>query len=492
MNDLLDLTIHQLVSMIKNKEISVKELVGAVLNAIQEKNPLINAYIRWDPERALAQAQMCDRKRDALGVLPPLFGIPIANKDVICRKDTETTCSSRILKGYIAPYNATVIDRLEEAGAIIIGNTNMDEFAMGSSTETSCYGLTKNPWSLDRTPGGSSGGSAAAVSGRLAIAALGSDTGGSIRQPASLCGCVGLKPTYGRVSRYGLVAFGSSLDQIGPMTKDVLDAVLLMQVLCGKDSRDSTSVDQPMPDFSNILDGNVKGMKVGLPREYFTDGMHASVKKSVNDAVRLFTELGAHVEECSLPMTEFAVATYYIICTAEASSNLARYDGVQYGMRASEEDGLIQQYYRTRGEGFGEEVKRRIILGTYALSTGYYDQYYLKAQKVRTLIRKDFENAFSKFDVLITPTSPTPAFKFGERTEDPLTMYLSDIYTISANLAGIPGISIPCGFSEDRLPVGLQILASHFQEDKMLKAAFAFQSRTGYHKEKPVLKGDVA
>jgi aspartyl-tRNA(Asn)/glutamyl-tRNA(Gln) amidotransferase subunit A len=479
-----DLTAHELSLLIQNKEISVLETVQAVLDRIQESNPKIHAYVRINPEKALQKAKRFDEtplefRKGAL------WGVPIANKDVICVEGVETTCASKILKGYIPPYSATVIQKLEESGAIILGNTNMDEFAMGSSTENSCFEVTRNPWALDRTPGGSSGGSAAAVAGGLAIAALGSDTGGSIRQPAALCGCVGMKPTYGRVSRFGLIAFASSLDQIGPMTKDVEDAALITEVISGKDPWDSTSVEAQIPKYRSKMRNGIQGLRLGLPKEYFIEGLDPVVKKSIEESVKVLRSLGAQIVECRLPHTDYATATYYILATAEASSNLARYDGVQYGHRAKEFSNLVDLYFQTRAEGFGQEVKRRIILGTYVLSSGYYDAYYLKAQKVRTLIKKDFEEAFKICDAILTPTSPTCAFKIGEKVDDPLKMYLSDIFTISANLAGIPGISIPCGFSEEGLPIGLQFLGKHFDEETLFKVAYAFEQATEWHKRKP-------
>jgi aspartyl-tRNA(Asn)/glutamyl-tRNA(Gln) amidotransferase subunit A len=419
-----------------------------------------------------------------------LAGIPILIKDNINIKGTRTTCSSKILNDFVSPYDATVVKKIRSADAIFIGKSNMDEFAMGSSTETSHFSVTKNPWDIARIPGGSSGGSAAAVAAGQAVLSIGSDTGGSIRQPASLCGVVGLKPTYGRVSRYGLVAFASSLDQIGPITKDTTDAALLMNVISGYDDNDSTSVNLPVPDYTKALINNVRNIKIGIPKEYFSQGLDNDVKTAVMEAVKLLKSMGAQVKELSLPHTEYAVAAYYIIAPSEASSNLARYDGVKYGYRANEEGegvSLIDVYERTRGEGFGQEVKRRIMLGTYSLSSGYYDAYYLKAQKVRTLIKQDFDKAFGEVDVIITPTAPTTAFKIGEKTEDPLKMYLSDIYTISANLAGIPGISIPCGFDKEGLPIGLQLLAKPFGEETIFRTAYSYEQNTGWHLKEPKL-----
>jgi len=417
----------------------------------------------------------------------PLLGVPVAVKDVLAVKDQPLNCGSKILGEFVSPYNATVVEKLKAAGAIIFGRLNMDEFAMGSSTENSAFGVTCNPWDPTRIPGGSSGGSAAAVAADEVIAALGSDTGGSIRQPAALCGCVGLKPTYGRVSRYGLVAFASSLDQIGPFTKDVRDAATMLGVMGGHDARDSTSVPQPVPDYASALNGNIKGLKLGLPREYLIGGLDAEVKSAVDAAVKKFQELGAEIVEISLPHTDYAVATYYIIATAEASANLARFDGIRYGRRVDGADPL-ELYSKTRGAGFGDEVKRRIILGTYVLSSGYYDAYYLRAQKVRTLIRNDFLKAYETVDAIVTPTAPTAAFKIGEKSDDPLQMYLSDIFTISCNLAGVCGVSLPCGFTKrPKLPIGLQLLGKPFGEETLLKLAHAYEQATAWHREKPPL-----
>jgi aspartyl-tRNA(Asn)/glutamyl-tRNA(Gln) amidotransferase subunit A len=399
----------------------------------------------------------------------------------------RTTCGSKILSDFSPAYDATVVKKLRESGAVFLGKANMDEFAMGSSTENSGFFVTKNPWHLERIPGGSSGGSAAAVAADECAAALGSDTGGSIRQPAACCGVVGLKPTYGRVSRFGLVAFASSLDQIGPITKDVTDCAILMNSISGHDTNDSTSVDVTVPDYRKALVNDVKGMQLGIPKEYFIEGMDEDVERAVWEAIKLLEQWGASIKEVSLPHTEYAVATYYIICTAEASSNLARYDGVKYGHRAEGCDGLIDMYAETRLEGFGPEVKRRIMLGTYVLSAGYYDAYYRKAQQVRTLIRRDFDQVFNEYDALLTPTSPTPAFMIGEKVKDPLQMYLSDILTIPANLAGLPGISIPCGFDKEGLPTGLQIIGKHFDEETILRIAYAFEKRTDHHLKRPQL-----
>ncbi len=416
-----------------------------------------------------------------------LEGIPVLVKDNICVKDEETTCSSKILKGFKPPYDATVVRKLKEEGAVLIGKANMDEFAFGSSCETSCYGPTRNPWDLDRIPGGSSGGSAAAVAGDETIMALGSDTGGSIRQPAALCGVVGLKPTYGRVSRYGLIAFASSLDQIGPITKDVEDAALLLGVIAGYDEMDSTSVDIPVPDYAGSLVNDVKGLRIGVPKEYFVKGIDREVEAAVKRSITVFKDLGASVVDISLPHTEYAVSAYYIIGSAEASSNLARFDGAHYGYRAPDAKDMLDMYVRTRSESFGSEAKRRILLGTYCLSSGYYDAYYLKALKVRTKIKEDFDGAFRSCDLIVMPTSPTPAFRIGEKTNDPLAMYLSDIFTIPANLAGLPGISIPCGFTRSGLPIGLQIMARPFAEETIFRAAYTFEQNADLEKRKPKL-----
>ena len=480
------LTIHQLREKLRGGDVSAREATQSLLNRIGAVDGKLKAYLWLNAEDALAQADAIDRSGVAKdGKL--LGGVPIAIKDVINVEGQPCTCGSKILKGHTSVYDAFVIQRLREAGAVLLGRTNMDEFAMGSSTENSSWGVTHNPWDLERIPGGSSGGSAAAVAADEAFAALGSDTGGSIRQPASLCGCVGFKPSYGRVSRYGLVAFASSLDQVGPFTRDVADCALMMRVLAGQDRHDSTSVPQPVPDYTASLGKGVKGLRIGLPKEYFIDGMDREVDGAVRAAIKKMQDLGAEVVEISLPHTDYAVAVYYLIATAEASANLARFDGVRYGARVTGED-VIEMYGNTRGEGFGPEVKRRIILGTYALSAGYYDAYYLRAQKVRTLIRQDFEKAFEKCDAIVTPTSPEVAFRIGEKTDDPLKMYLSDIFTIGANLAGICGVSLPCGFTNSpKLPIGLQVLGKPFGEDTVLRVAHAYEQATAWHKQKPSL-----
>ncbi len=472
------LTAHQLKDLISKKEISAEEAITAVYNRIEETDKDICAYVSLTKEKAFLKAKAVDKKIKNGEPVGNLAGIPIAIKDNMCIKDDKTTCSSKILENFVAPYNATVIEKLQAADAIFIGKTNMDEFAMGSSTENSSVKTTKNPCDLTRVPGGSSGGSAAAVAGDEAILAIGSDTGGSIRQPAACCGVVGMKPTYGRVSRYGLVAFASSLDQIGPLTKDVTDSALLLNEISGYDKKDSTSINVSVPDYTDCLTKGVKGLKIGIPREYFIEGMNPEVKSAVEKAIKLLEGLGAKTREVSLPHTEYAIAVYYLIATAEASANLARYDGVKYGYRTPGDVSLLDMYKKTRGEGFGAEVKRRIMLGTYVLSSGYYDAYYLKAQKVRTKIVEDFNNVFNQVDVIITPTAPTTAFKIGEKMADPLQMYLSDIFTISVNLAGIPAISIPCGLTGEGLPVGLQILAPPLQEERILTTAYSYEQNT--------------
>jgi aspartyl-tRNA(Asn)/glutamyl-tRNA(Gln) amidotransferase subunit A len=481
--EITSLTLHETRDLLKSKKVSPREVVEALCQRIEKVDPKIHGYLSYDADKAIADAATAD-------VNLPLAGVPIAIKDVINVAGHPCGCASKILQGYVAPYDATVIHRLKQAGAIPFGRANMDEFAMGSSTENSAFGPSRNPWDTERIPGGSSGGSAAVVAADEAFVALGSDTGGSIRQPAALCGCVGVKPTYGRVSRFGLVAFASSLDQIGPLAKDVEDAALLMNVIAGADPADSTCLDESVPDYTAQLGKGVNGLRLGLPKEYFIAGLHPQVEQRVREAVHHLEELGAKVVEISLPHTEYALSTYYLIAPAEASANLARFDGVRYGFRASDINGLIDHYGKTREEGFGPEVKRRIILGTYALSSGYYDAFYLKAQKVRTLIRRDFSDAFAQVDAIVCPTSPTPAFKLGERTADPLSMYLADIFTLAANMAGICGVSIPCGFAtseEKQLPVGLQILGKALDEATILRVAHAYEQSTEWHRIKPGL-----
>jgi len=469
------LTAHALRGAVRNGEASAVEVTQSYLDRIKAVDGKVQAYVDvWESD-ALQQAEKIDAKLKKGEEAGALAGVPIGLKDVLCTKVGTTTCCSKMLEGYRSPFDATVVEKLEGAGGIFLGKLNMDEFAMGSSTENSAVQITHNPWNLEYVPGGSSGGSAAAVAADECAIALGSDTGGSIRQPASCCGCVGLKPTYGRVSRYGLVAFASSLDQIGPFTKDMEDMAVTLNVLCGRDPRDSTSSDMAVPDFTKALRDDVSDITIGLPKEYYTDALGGDVRARVETAVEVLKGLGAKVVEVSLPHTDYAIAVYYIICTAEASANLARFDGVRYGYRSRNVKDLREMYVNSKTEGFGPEVKRRIMLGTYVLSSGYYDAYYLKAQKVRTLIREDFQKAFEKCDVILTPTSPTPAFKLGEKTSDPLEMYLSDIYTISVNLASIPGMSMPCGLTESGLPGGLQILGKPFDEETVLRVGYTYE-----------------
>jgi len=481
------LTISALRAKLDARQVSAREAMQACLEQIERVDGRVHAFLGCDAADALAQAEAADRERAAGQDGKSLLGVPVAIKDVIAVKNQPLSCGSKILGKFISVYDATVVERLKAAGAIVFGRLNMDEFAMGSSTENSAFGATRNPWDTTRIPGGSSGGSAAAVVADECYASLGSDTGGSIRQPAALCGCVGIKPTYGRVSRYGLVAFASSLDQIGAFAKDVRDAAAMLEVISGHDNRDSTSVPEPVPDYGAELTGDIKGLKLGLPKEYFVGGIDKEINQAVQTAVKQLEKLGAEVVEISLPHTEYAVATYYIIATAEASANLARFDGIRYGLRVDGDD-PIELYSKTRGAGFGPEVKRRIILGTYVLSSGYYDAYYLRAQKVRTLIRQDFLKAFENVDAIVTPTTPTAAFRIGEKSDDPLQMYLSDIFTLSCNLAGICGLSVPCGFTaQPKLPIGLQLLGKPFGEAALLKIAYAYEQVTTWHHEKPQL-----
>ena len=479
-------TIIQARHQLKEKKYSAVELLDAVYKRIDVVDGKVKAYIHLTRDIAHRQAEEADQKL-AAGEDAPLLGVPIALKDLICMKGTHTTCASHILENFVSPYDATVVKRLKEAGAVLIGKTNMDEFAMGSSNENSYFHVTKNPWDLNHVPGGSSGGSGAAVAANECMGALGSDTGGSIRQPAAFCGITGLKPTYGRVSRFGLVAFASSFDQIGPMTKTAEDAAILMNVIGGHDPMDSTSADVPLPDFTAALSNDVKGLKVGIPKEYFGKGLNADIEKTVLEAIKTLESMGMQAIEVSLPHTEYAVAAYYILACAEASANLSRYDGVKYGYRSEHADNLMDMYTNTREEGFGEEVKRRILLGTFVLSSGYYDAYYLKGQKARTLIKQDFEEAYKKCDLMVGPIAPAPAFKLGEKLDDPLQMYLSDIFTISANLAGIPAMSIPCGQSKDNLPIGLQLMGKHFDEETLLNVAHRYQHTTDHHLQHPTL-----
>jgi aspartyl-tRNA(Asn)/glutamyl-tRNA(Gln) amidotransferase subunit A len=484
-------TISELAHRLGTREVTARALTQSCLDQVRRVDDRIRAFLSVDPDEALRQADAADAALDAgeTHQVRPLLGIPVAVKDVIAVRGQPLTCGSKILGNFVAPYDATVTRKLRAAGAVILGRTNMDEFAMGSSTENSAFQVTANPWDLSRVPGGSSGGSAAAVSADECIAAIGSDTGGSIRQPAAFCNCVGIKPTYGRVSRYGLVAYASSLDQVGCFGKTVRDAAIVLGVLSGHDPSDSTSIPEPVPAYAQELEGGIRGLKIGCPKEYMVGGLDPEVKEAVDAAIKQFEKLGAEIVEISLPHTEYAIATYYIIATAEASANLARFDGIRYGKRVEGAD-PIELYARTRGAGFGSEVKRRILLGTYALSSGYYDAYYLRAQKVRTLIRKDFLNAFEAVDAILTPTTPTPAFKRGEKSSDPLAMYLADIFTISCNLAGICGISVPCGFTRPRpdqpkLPIGLQLLGKPLGEGTLLRLAHAFEQSTSWGREKP-------
>ncbi|MBI3919918.1 MAG: Asp-tRNA(Asn)/Glu-tRNA(Gln) amidotransferase subunit GatA [Armatimonadetes bacterium] len=478
---------HELQKLLQSKEISCRELTEAVLTRVDDVEPRVQSYITRLDHEARQQAEEIDRRIAQGEPVTPFMGIPVALKDNLCTEGVETTCASGILRGFRPPYDATVVTRLKEAGAVFVGKTNLDEFAMGSSTENSGFFTTRNPWDLSRVPGGSSGGSTAAVGAGEAIAALGSDTGGSIRQPASFCGVVGMKPTYGRVSRYGLVAFASSLDQIGPITQDVTDCALLLRILAGNDPMDSTSLDHPVPDYGEFLRPEVGGLRIGVPTEYFGEGVQEEISHAVRTALGVLEGMGATVEECSTPHAEHALPVYYIIAPAEASSNLARYDGVQYGHRTAEDTDIVGLYQKTRKEGFGHEVKHRIMLGTYALSSGYYDAYYLKASKVRTLIKQDFDKAFEKYDVLVTPTSPTVAFSIGEKSDDPLQMKLSDVLTIPANMAGLPGISLPTGFHEG-LPIGLQIIGRPLDEGTVLQVAYAYEQATEWHRRKADLR----
>jgi len=485
-DELYRLTAHEIADLIHCRKVSALEVARSFNTRISDVDPKVRSYITLTPELAEQQAIAIDEAIERGDEIPTLAGIPWAIKDNMNTRGIMTTCASKILDGYKPVYNATVVDRLAKDGALTLGKANLDEFAMGSSTENSGLFVTHNPWDLDKVPGGSSGGSAAAVSADECAFSLGSDTGGSIRQPASFCGVVGLKPTYGRVSRYGLIAFASSLDQIGPLTKDVEDCALVMNSICGKDQMDSTSLDIPRPDFTKSLRNDVKGLKIGVPKEFFAQGTDPDVEKSVMDAIELLKSLGADWKETSMPNVEYGLPVYYIIAPAECSSNLARYDGVRYGLRSTKSTDTIAMFQHTREEGFGPEVKQRIMIGTYTLSAGYYDAYYLKAQKVRTMLRRDFEKAFEEFDVLITPTSPTVSFGIGEKTHDPMAMKLADVCTIPANLAGIPAISIPCGF-KDGMPIGLQIMGKSLDEETMLRVAYTFEQNTQFHKARPNL-----
>ena len=487
---LYKLTIHEAAQLLRQGEISAAELTQAMFDRIAAVDNQVRAYLTLTPDLALEQARQADerlvawRRAGASDTLPTLLGIPLAIKDIICVGGVPTTCGSKFLENFVPPYHATVIERLVERGAVILGKTNTDEFAMGSSTENSAFFTTHNPWDLTRVPGGSSGGSAAAVAAGEALGALGSDTGGSVRQPASLCGIAGMKPTYGRISRYGLVAFASSLDQIGPFGKDVTDCALLLEAIAGHDRRDSNTIDAPVPDYVTGLKKGIRGLRLGIPREFFVEGMQAQVETAVREAIATLVGLGMEAREVSLPHTQYGVPTYYLIAPAEASANLARYDGVRYGYSYPDAQDMWDGYRKSRAYGFGDEVKRRIMLGTYALSAGYYDAYYLKAQKVRTLIKRDFDRAFEDVDVIVAPTSPSTAFKIGEKADDPLQMYLSDVLTLTLNLAGLGGLSIPCGFA-DNLPVGLQIIGRPLAEEMVLRVGYAYEQVTDWHLRRP-------
>ena len=476
-------TLTELAKGLQVGEFSSVELTQHYINRIKSLDGELNSYITLSETQALTQAEQAD-SLIAAGKAQALTGIPLAQKDIFCTNGVKTTCGSKMLDNFIAPYDASVIESFNAAGSVMLGKTNMDEFAMGSSNETSFYGAVKNPWQTDCVPGGSSGGSAAAVAARLAPASTGTDTGGSIRQPAALCNLTGLKPSYGRVSRYGMIAFASSLDQAGTFTQNAEDAALMLNVMAGLDERDSTSIDEPVPDYTANLNTDIKGLKVGIPKEYFADGLDADVAKRIDDAMNEYKKLGAEFVDISLPNTHLSVPAYYIVAPAECSSNLSRFDGVRFGYRCEEPEDLEDLYKRSRGEGFGAEVKRRILVGAYALSSGYYDAYYLKAQKIRRLIANDFSEAFKQVDVILSPTTPTPAFKVGEKNDDPISMYYSDIYTIAVNLAGLPGVSIPCGFVND-LPVGLQLIAPYFAEQKLLNVAHQYQQVTDWHQQVP-------
>ncbi len=478
-------SLREAAARIRRREISAVELTRTALARIQAVEPAIGALLTCCEADALAAAESIDRRMAAGEDPGPLGGVPVAVKDNICTAGVRTTAASRMLESFVPAFDATVTAKLRHAGAVIVGKTNCDEFAMGSSTENSALGQTRNPWDPSRVPGGSSGGSGAAVAAREVYAALGTDTGGSIRLPAAFCGVVGLKPTYGRVSRFGVIAYASSLDQVGPLTRDVTDAAMVLEAIAGHDPADSTASPRPVPAYQDGLDAGVRGMRLGLPREYFVEGMHPEVDRAVRAAVRELERLGASIEEVSLPHTDYAIATYYLIATAEASSNLARYDGVRYGLRVPSAN-LGEMYERSRAAGFGTEVKRRIMLGTYALSAGYYDAYYLKAQQVRTLIRRDFAQAFERCDALLTPVAPTPAFRLGERIDDPLTMYLSDILTISVNLAGLPALAVPCGMDRDGLPIGLQVIGRPFDEATLLRIGYAHELASDWHRRSPL------
>ena len=487
--ELYEYTVHELVEKLEKGEITSEQITKSYFDRIKEKDNKVKAYVSTLEESAMKKAKEIDEARKAGKPVSKFAGIPIGIKDNMCIEGTKTTCSSKMLENFVAPYNATVIEKLNKEDLVYLGKLNMDEFAMGSSTEHSAFFPTHNPWDLDRVPGGSSGGSAAAVASQMAPWALGSDTGGSIRQPASLCGVVGLKPTYGLVSRYGLVAFASSLDQIGPITKDVTDSALLLNLISGHDEKDSTSMEMEKKDYTLSLVNDVKGMKIGLPKEYIGEGINAEVKQAILDVAKKYEELGATVEECSLDVGKYATAVYYIVACAEASSNLGRFDGIRYGYRTKNFDNLKDIYRNSRSEGFGPEVKRRIILGTYVLSSGYYDAYYKKAQKVRTVIKKGYDELFKKYDLLLTPTSPTTAFKLNEKTSNPLEMYLADICTVPVNIAGLPGMSVPCGLDSKGLPIGFLLIGKSFDEETIFRAAYTYEQNSNFRENKPTFKG---
>lgn len=490
--ELYELTVHELMDKLNKKEITSEDITKSYVSRINEKEENVEAFVTVLSEEAENKAKEIDQKIEKGEITNKLAGIPIGIKDNICTKGIKTTCSSKMLEDFVSPYDATVMDKINAENLITIGKLNMDEFAMGGSTENSYFKKTKNPWNLNKVPGGSSGGSAAAVASQMVPWALGSDTGGSIRQPASFCGVVGLKPTYGLVSRYGLVAFASSLDQIGPITKDVRDSAILLNIIAGHDEKDSTSVEMPKKDYEKALTGDIKGLKIGVPKEFFGDGINEEVKKSLKQAIETYKELGAEVEEFSLDIAKYALATYYIIACAEASSNLGRFDGIRYTYRAKDFKDLKDLYKKTRSEGFGAEVKRRIILGTYVLSSGYYDAYYKKAQQVRTLVMNEFNKGFEKYDVILTPTAPTVAFGIGEKSNNPLEMYLADICTVSINIAGLPGISVPCGIDSEGMPIGMQLIGNRFQEETILNAAYSFEQEYKFReKYKPQFKGGI-
>ena len=486
--EIYELPVHELKKKLDNKEITITQITQAYIDRINEKEEDVQAFVTTLKDKAIEKAKQIQEKVEVGEIKSEYAGIPIGIKDNMCTKGVKTTCSSKMLENFVSPYNGTVIEKINNENLINLGKLNMDEFAMGASTEYSYFKKTKNPWDLNRVPGGSSGGSAAAVAANMVPWALGSDTGGSIRQPAGFCGVVGLKPTYGLVSRYGLVAFASSLDQIGPITKDVEDAAILLNMIAGYDSKDTTSVNMPKKDYTKCLKNDVKGLKIGIPKEYFGAGINEEVKQKLEEAIAKYKELGAEVEEFSLDIAECALAAYYIIGCAEASSNLGRFDGIRYGYRSKEFDNLKDIYINSRTEGFGPEVKRRIILGTYVLSSGYYDAYYKKAQQVRTLVKKEFAKAFEKYDVILTPTAPSIAFKIGERSNNPLEMYLADICTVSVNIAGLPGISVPCGLNSEGMPIGMQLIANHFEEEIILNAAYTYEQNTDFKANKPTFK----